>query len=99
MAQLPNLGVSSMVRQATGAVSSVFNAADVFTSYIDKVKADQKVDHAIHRAQYEDMAISNAAQRYAERMIELEQFASKSADHEAHLQAGLDKFKSVLSSK
>ena len=99
MAQLPNLGVSHMVRSATGTVAAVLESADLFSNYINKVKQDQVVDHKIHRAQYEDVAITNAAQRYAERMIELEAFAAKSEDHQAHLQAGLDKFKAVLASK
>lgn len=96
MAQLPNLGITSMVRQATGAIGSVFNATEVFTSYIDKVKADQKVDHAIHRAEYAERVIGEAAMRSAERKIELERFADKSPVHSAHLQESLEKYKAVL---
>lgn len=99
MAQLPNLGVSGMVRSVTGTVTTVLESADLLSSYINKVKQDQIVDHKIHRAQYEEVAITTAAKQYAERMIELEQFAAKSEDHQIHLQNGLDKFKAVLASK
>lgn len=96
MAQLPNLGVSNMVRQATAAVGSVFTATEVFTSYIEKVKADQRIDHKIHRAEYKERVIAEAAMRSTERKLELEKFAEKSSLHKELLQENLDKFTDLL---
>jgi len=99
MAQLPNLGVSHMVRSATGTVSSVLEAADLLSNYITKVKQDQVVDHKIHRAEYTERAITAAAQRSAERKIDLQTFADKSDLHATYLQEAIDKFTAILESK
>ena len=99
MAKLPNLGVTTMVRSATGTVTSVLEAADIFSSYINKVKQDQAIDHKIHRAEYAERAISAAAHRSAERKIELQTFADKSEIHATYLQEAIDKFTAVLESK
>lgn len=99
MAQLPNLGVSNMVRSATGTVTAVLEAADLMSAYINKVKQDQAIDHKIHRAEYTEKAITSAAQRSAERKIELQTFADKSTDHATYLQESIDKFTAVLEAK
>lgn len=99
MAQLPNLGVSHMVRSATGTVAAVLESADLFSAYINKVKTDQSIDHKIHRAEYTERAITAAAQRSAERKIDLQTFADKSDLHATYLQEAIDKFTAILESK
>ena len=99
MAQLPNLGVSGMVRSATGTVTAILESADLLSSYINKVKQDQVIDHKIHRAEYTERAITSAAQRSAERKIELQTFADKSDIHAAYLQEAIDKFTAVVEFK
>ena len=96
MASLPKLGITDLVRTTTSTVGSVIQIADIFTSYIDKVREDQKIDHALHRAEYADRAIQEAAQRRAERLIQMEKFASKSEQHLEHLQSSIDFFKEAL---
>ena len=96
MAQLPNLGVSNMVRSATGTVSAVLEATDLFSAYINKVKQDQEIDHKLHRAEYAEKAIANAAIRSAERGVTLQEFAKKSSDHETLLNEALEKFNNLI---
>lgn len=96
MASLPKLGVTDLIRTTTTTISAVVQSADIFTSYIDKVREDQKVDHALHRAEYADRAIQEAAQRRAERLIEMEKFAAKSDDHLNHLQNSIEFFKAAM---
>ena len=100
MATLPNLGVSHMVRSSTSTVAKVFtstsSALDMFSNYIENAKHDQKIDHAIHREKYASKAIERAALEEAERILELDEFSSKSDRHHELLTQSMAKYHALI---
>lgn len=100
MATLPNLGVSHMVKASTSTVAQVFtstsSALDMFSNYIENAKHDQKIDHAIHREKYAAKAIERAALEEAERILELDEFSSKSDRHHELLTASMAKYHKLI---
>lgn len=93
MAALPKLGVSQLIRTTTATVASVIESADIFTSYIDKVREDQKEDHKNHRLTFGEL---NRAKYVAEVMACRKEVAAlaKTPEEAAMLQEIIDMFKS-----
>ena len=100
MAKLPNLGVSTMVRSSTSTVAKVFtstsSALDMFSNYIENAKHDQAIDHAIHRESYATKAIERAGLAEAERILELDEFSSKSDRHHELLTQAMAKYHKLI---
>lgn len=100
MAQLPNLGLTHMVKSSTSTVAQVFtttsSALDMLSAYVENAKAEQVIDHAIRREKYATKAVERAGLEEAERILELDAFSSKSERHHELLSAAMEKYAAIV---
>ena len=80
MANLPNLGVSQLVRTTTSTLGAVVQSADLLTTYVDKVRQKQKIEHKHDLNSFEELSRNKYVKLILESRKEIKAIAKSDED-------------------
>ena len=80
MATIPNLGVSQLVRTTTSTLGAVVQSADIFTTYVDKVRKKQEIEHQHDLNTFEELSRNKYVKLVLESRNEIKKLAKNKDD-------------------